>query len=553
MRKLYYLLLLSGFIYVNPLFSQEKTIIGLLTERVSFGSDKFSHIQAGDTLWVESGIRPFLIISDFVGTPDKPIVFINYGGQVIFDSERSFGIDLRGCSNIKITGTGDQEYKYGFYIRKLTHESSVGLGIGYKTSDFELENIEISNTGFAGILAKTDPNCNDLTATRGLFVQKNSIIHDLYIHDVNGEGIYLGSTSYNGFYINGCNTFVYPPNLEGVRVYNNIIENSGFDGIQVSSASSDCKIFNNTVINDSRREINFQMSGIIVGGGSKCDCYNNVIKNGKGTGILYFGFGGGRIFNNLIVNPGRTYVPEDYSKHEHGIYVSDRSYGIVNELSFFNNTIISPKSNGISLADDVKHNCIIRNNVIIDPGSFGIEQSTIERASIHPMSSEINISMSHNYMDINIVLAGFVNPQTDDFHLSETSALVDAGTDLTSIGINFDLENRTRPKGRNFDQGVYESDWVNQGSEFTDIELFQNFPNPGKTSTTFKYIINKEMDVRLCLIDSTGKLVKILVEESKNEGEYEYTLDLDEFHNQVYYYVLEANTQKKVRKLIVFN
>jgi len=214
---------------------------------------------------------------------------------------------------------------------------------------------------------------------------------------------------------------------------------------------------------------------------------------------------------------------------------------------------LAQNQNGISLADDVLHSCLIKNNVIIDPGSYGVEQFNIERASIHPMSDEINIIRSHNYMQQDITLAGFVNSQTDNYHLSKTSALVDAGTDLRSLGINFDLENRTRPKGRNFDQGAYESDWVNQGSEFTDIELFQNYPNPGKTSTTFKYIINKEMDMRLCLIDSAGKLVEILVEESKYKGEYEYTLDLTKYDNQVYYYVLEANTQKKVRKLIIFN
>lgn len=46
------------------------------------------------------------------------------------------------------------------------------------------------------------------------------------------------------------------------------------------------------------------MEGIIIGGGTKCKCYNNIIKDGKGSGINVFGLGDIYIFNNLIVNMG---------------------------------------------------------------------------------------------------------------------------------------------------------------------------------------------------------------------------------------------------------
>jgi len=49
------------------------------------------------------------------------------------------------------------------------------------------------------------------------------------------------------------------------------------------------------------------MSGILIGGGAKCDCYNNKIFDGKGDGIDVFGLGYMKIFNNLIVRAGRTF------------------------------------------------------------------------------------------------------------------------------------------------------------------------------------------------------------------------------------------------------
>ncbi len=52
----------------------------------------------------------------------------------------------------------------------------------------------------------------------------------------------MGQTVYH------CNdTVVLPHILKGVKVYNNVLENTGWDAIQVSSATSDCEIYNNLI------------------------------------------------------------------------------------------------------------------------------------------------------------------------------------------------------------------------------------------------------------------------------------------------------------------
>ena len=90
--------------------------------------------------------------------------------------------------------------------------------------------------------------------------------------------MYIGSSFYSGETINcnGKDTVVMPSVLMGVRVYNNIVKYSGWDGIQVGSAVSDCRIFNNLVMFDSQAAVYGQMSGFLIGGRSKCDCYNKL-------------------------------------------------------------------------------------------------------------------------------------------------------------------------------------------------------------------------------------------------------------------------------------
>jgi len=542
-------LLLSQIIY-----AQNSIIIPVSSKNIDSSTPKYSSINPGDTLLVEAGIRESLLFANIQGTQENPIVIINSGGRVIFETDRSYGIDLRNCSHIKLTGTGDVNERYGFLISDLPNENSVGIGVGYKSTNFEIENIEISHVSFAGILAKTNPTCEDISSGRGMFVQRNSFIHDLYIHDVSGEGIYLGSSKFRDSYnLSDCDTIVFSHTLEGVRVYNNIIENSGMDGIQVSSAVNDCLIYNNIISNDSRLEKNFQMSGIIIGGGSYCDCYNNIIKDGKGTGILYFGFGGGKIYNNLIINSGLTHFPEDPSKKQHGIYIDDKSNGFADNLYLFNNTIISPKTNGIALAEDVIHLNYIKNNIIINPGAFGNDNVSVEEASINLLSSDINIEESHNYMAIQADQAGFVDPDNNDFHLKQGSQLIDAGIDLQVNGISFDLEYNERPKGKNFDIGAYESDWYSTVTDSSIIELFRCFPNPGAEIITLNYVLTGAKRINLYLCDNLGRIVKNLVNDEIQDGEQNITIDVSDFSERVIFCVLEANGDRVIRKLIVMN
>lgn len=209
-----------------------------------------------------------------------------------------------------LSGTGDENENYGIYIRQVTN--GYGLDIGSRSTDFEVENLEISNAKIVGIIAKTDPNCT-YDADRPNFTMFNIKIHDNYIHDIGNEGMYIGSSFYLGQYISSCDKTFLPHIIDGVEIYNNRVEYTGWDGIQVGSALYNCAIHDNQVYKDSQAEETYQMSGIIINTGSSCNVYNNTIIDGKGTGILNQGTGGQHFYNNLIINAGLDYYPGDRS------------------------------------------------------------------------------------------------------------------------------------------------------------------------------------------------------------------------------------------------
>jgi len=313
---------------------------------IDAGDLKYKNVKPGDTLYFKSGNRKYILIKNFQGSAGKPIIITNSGGKVSIDTDHYYGISIQNCRYFKFTGTGDPNQTYGFQISKVLN--GAGMGIGDLSSDYEVDHLRIENTLIGGIYAKTDPDCS-LSAVRGKFIQYNTSIHDNYISNAGNEGLYVGSSFFSGQTVkcNGENLLLLPSLLDGVKIYNNIIKYSGWDGIQVSSAYKNCRIYNNTILFDSQVAEPNQMSGILIGEGTKCDCYNNFISQGKGDGIEYHGFRGSRIFNNIIVDAGTSFAPNDRTQMKHGIYISDLAILDDTTLSVQHNNIINPKSDGI--------------------------------------------------------------------------------------------------------------------------------------------------------------------------------------------------------------
>lgn len=70
--------------------------------------------------------------------------------------------------------------------------------------------------------------------------------------------MYIGHSFYSGFVTASCTGIaekVFPHDIVGLKIYDNIVERTGYDGIQVGCAIKDVEVFNNTVISAGLLEI----------------------------------------------------------------------------------------------------------------------------------------------------------------------------------------------------------------------------------------------------------------------------------------------------------
>lgn len=471
-------------------------------------STLFKNIQPGDTVYLKAGSRDKLLIRNFFGSADKPIIFTNKDGVTNFNTSSYYGVSILNCRYIKFTGTGDPNNQYGIRIERVAN--GAGLGIGGMSSDFEIDHISITNCSTEGIIAKTDPDCSFM-ATRERFTQFNTSIHDNYIADVKDEGMYIGSSFYSGVKLNcnGKDTLVMPAILDHVAVYNNIVSNTGWDGIQVSSAPLHCQVHHNTITHDSQSETKNQMSGILLGGGSKCDCYNNKIADGKGDGIEEHGLGGNKIYNNIIVNAGRGFQPNDATQAKHGIFVSDVSVLKDSSFNILFNDIINPKSDGIRFQSIKSKNSLIASNLIVNPGSYDVYQygnTSFKGNDAYVMipSQASSVLLKNNFFTRNINDAGI---STSDYTLLPGSPLINKGYQQAYF-INFDFKNEKRPIGGYCDIGAMEYNSGDDRLSDTVSKSVELFPNPVYSKLNFRYEVDgTAANTLLRIYTCTGRLV----------------------------------------------
>lgn len=412
-------------------------------------------IAPGDTVCIAPGNRTHLQLQHFEGAPGKPLVLINCGGLVEIENNfLGYGFSIQNSRYFKLTGTGDPGQEYGIKING-TQSGASGLTIGNLSSDFEVEHLEITNAGFAGIMAKTDPSCDE-SASRGNFYMNNVLIHDNYVHDVGGEGLYIGNSFYSGWNTtcDGAEVTLYPHDIIGLRVYDNIVENIGWDGIQISCASQDTEIYGNSVLGYGLTGADAHTNGIQIGGGTTGKVYNNVIKDGNGNGIIALGLGDNLIFNNLIVRPGG-----------YGVFCDSRVTIEGSEIAFINNTIIDPVEGGILNYSEITDNLYF-NNII-----SGANGNIVSSGEI--IANILSISLLDSLLGISTY---FADPASDNFHLKLLSPAINSGTDVSDFGIQFDQDRLERPVSSEYDAGAFEYNSTDTVSDL-DIQVFSKYVN----------------------------------------------------------------------------
>lgn len=410
---------------------------------------KALNIQPGDFICLSASVKhaTHLRFINIVGQLAQPIIITNCDGPVehqvaaseLFNLkfERSQYFGVKGFGN-----RGEQPLKFS--------GATLGLSMDNLSTDFEIENVEVYNVGFAGIMAKTDPSC-DSTTIRGNFTLRNASFHDNFVHNIGGEGFYIG----NSFYANGVNLLCgvrFPHELENIKIYGNHVTNTGRESIQLGCAVRGAEIYNNLAENYGTAGLSGQTNGIQVGEGTGGLCFNNTVISGEGTGIIVLGWGDNLIFNNLIVDA-----------KGYGIFC-DKRVTPGDGFKFINNTIINPQQDGIRIyanGDSLRSlRNVVVNNLIVSPGTYNSYSSprSYKDSYVYLKDTSVHALQANNVFSQHIENVHFIDPENMNFYLKKNSKAVNAGRDVSCFGIYFDYCYNRRPLGSSVDAGAFEYD-----------------------------------------------------------------------------------------------
>lgn len=309
-KKSCHRLLMLFMVFVLPAWAEGRSY--LITE------DSPSYIRqtiwptipsGGDTIYVNFDRTKAIKFVELIGEPGNPIVVINSGGQVHIDAPLSWGaIEFQDCRYVKISGSGDTVYRYGFVLSA----GSCGLAFSGFSSDCEAEFVKVSHDGFFGIMAKKDFKGNPPTPVP---VFENLTIHDCFVENVS-EGMYLGETKSPGM------------EFRHVRVYNNIVRNTKRECIQIANMVEDVEVFNNTLINGGTEGLDHQGSLFQIGDNTVVKLYNNIMIGASSFGVACYGMGNNEIYNN-------------YFRSCNGIFVDNRLFSLVDSVISIRNNYFS--------------------------------------------------------------------------------------------------------------------------------------------------------------------------------------------------------------------
>lgn len=287
-------------------------------------SPVIKRIKPGDTIIVATDI-PYGYLQGLKGTKEKPITILNKGKRIRFGTNGAYGLILEDCHYFILDGTGDPNSKYGFVFGREKGEygpQTLSLGM---SDNYEIKNVEVTH-GEVGMFSNYNVGEN----------LHNIKIHDNWIHDmralgVTSEGMYFGNTS---------TASVKDIHFEGIEIYNNLFEDLGGDGLQLCNAQN-YKVYNNTIRNFGIQKLDYQQSGLIIGGNSWGQVLNNIIEKGTGSGIQLFGCGYNLIKGNKLLNTSTD-------ENQDAIYISKRGLdGPTCKTDIINNVIVGAYRNGI--------------------------------------------------------------------------------------------------------------------------------------------------------------------------------------------------------------
>ena len=184
-------------------------------------------------------------VSSENGTPnftyEKPLVITHDENDIFEWKWMSFGAITFGDNmrNLVLDGYGYNQTGIKFVPSSDNADINTCIFVAGGAGDIEIFGIDIDKTGFAGIMAKADPDANSPWFWRGSWVLDNLRIHHCTIQNTAGEGVYLGyygSGKLKGTNSKGQEVEYYAHLLDHLKLYRVDFINTGLDSFQVNNA-----------------------------------------------------------------------------------------------------------------------------------------------------------------------------------------------------------------------------------------------------------------------------------------------------------------------------
>lgn len=357
-------------------------------------------VKPGQTVCLSAGFYMQIRFLRMNGEPGNPVTIKNCGGLVEIGDAITFGrwyaVDIGLSSYMRLTGSGAPGIRYGIKLGK-SGDSSLKIGL---STDTEIDHLDIGNANFAGILAKTDyrgsvpPDAPEMN---------NVNIHDNYIHDTRGEGMYIGETTTPG------------QDFRHLEIWNNVVTRTGLDLLQVANAVEDVQVHHNVLYKSGLRNILFQNKGLQIGDNSVGQYYNNFIIGSPSNSMIVLGSGKIDIHNNYMQGAG-----------DPGLFIDNRSVTLPGTpINVRNNYLMEVRStvpfinvfnekNPVNITD----NFVEGSNVIVGYGPGVGANVTESNTTVGP-----------------ITRVEFTDVATDNFTLPE-------GSPYAGLGLMEDVSNR---------------------------------------------------------------------------------------------------------------
>jgi hypothetical protein len=85
----------------------------------------------------------------------------------------------------------------------------------------------------------------------------------------------------------------------------------------------------------------------------------------------------------------------------------------------------------------------------------------------------------------------------------------------------------------------------------SEFNLDQNYPNPFNPSTTIRFNLPENVNVKLMVFNSLGEQVSQLINGQMEAGTYSIKFDANTLPSGIYFYRIEAGSFTAIRKMIL--